>query len=34
MKKKIVAMIAAGAMVTSTIPAVSAYADETEVPVS
>ena len=34
MKKKIVAMIAAGAMIASMIPAVAAYADETETPVS
>ena len=34
MKKKAVAMIAAGAMIASMVPAVSAYSDETEVSVS
>ena len=34
MKKKLVAMIAAGAMIASMIPAISAYAGETETPVA
>ena len=34
MKKRIIALIAAGAMIASMIPTVSAYADETEAPVS
>ena len=34
MKKQLVAMIVAGAMVASMVPAMAAYADEAEAPVS